>query len=218
MRAAFLVRTTCRTDDRPGSPRAGTGTHEERAPWTQDDARPSTSSPETVARHWYRDLSIRARIFGLTAVLLLGLVASTVTGLVNGNRASELHAESQAAVAVQQQVEAARYDLLWAANWQNITAWRARVDGGAVAAAPDGDNVAFYTRRRRRASRSCSRSTAALLDAKAQASLDTIQENWTVMSDYNDQIFQLWAAGRSTRATRCPPARSGTSSTCSTRR
>ena len=63
--------------------------------------------------------------------------------MVNGNRASELHAESQAAVAVQQEVEAARYNLLWAANWQNITAWRARVDGGAVAAAPDGDNVAL---------------------------------------------------------------------------
>ena len=60
---------------------------------------------------------------------------------MNGNRASDLHAESQAAVGVQQQVEAARYDLLWAANWQNITAWRARVDGGAVAAAEDGDNV-----------------------------------------------------------------------------
>ena len=105
---------------------------------------PSTSSPGTVKPHWYRDLSIRARIFGLTAVLLLGLVASTATGLVNGNRASDLHAESLAAVAVQQEVEAARYDLLWAANWQNITAWRARVDGGAVAAAPDGDNIAFY--------------------------------------------------------------------------
>ena len=155
----------------------------------------STSSSETVARHWYRDLSIRARIFGLTAVLLLGLVASTVTGMVNGNRVSELHAESQAAVAVQQEVEAARYDLLWAANWQNITAWRARVDGGAVAAAPDGDNVAFYTDGATGFEKLFSIDRS-LLDSKAQASLDTIQENWTVMSDYNDQIFQLWAAGK----------------------
>src|SRR3954467_10926623 len=108
---------------------------------TMDTGRrtPSTSSPEPVARHWYRDLSIRARIFGLTAVLLLGLVASTLTGMVNGSRARDLHAESQAATDVQRQVEAARYNLLWAANWQNITAWRARVDGGAVAAAEDGD-------------------------------------------------------------------------------
>ena len=162
---------------------------------------PSTSSSETVARHWYRDLSIRARIFGLTAVLLLGLVASTVTGLVNGNRASELHAESQAAVAVQQEVEAARYNLLWAANWQNITAWRARVDGGAVAAAPDGDNVAFYTDGATGFEKLFSIDRS-LLDSKAQASLDTIQENWTVMSDYNDQIFQLWAAGKPRRGRR----------------
>ncbi|MCW2533623.1 MAG: Methyl-accepting chemotaxis protein, partial [Blastococcus sp.] len=62
---------------------------------------PSMGAPATVAPHWYRDLSIRARIFGLTAVLLLGLIGSTVTGLVNGNRASDLHAESRAAVAVQ---------------------------------------------------------------------------------------------------------------------
>jgi methyl-accepting chemotaxis protein len=156
---------------------------------------PSTSSPETVARHWYRDLSIRARIFGLTAVLLLGLIASTVTGMVNGNRASDLHAESRAAVAVQQEVEAARYNLLWAANWQNITAWRARVDGGAVAAAPDGDNVAFYTDGATGFEKLFSIDRS-LLDSKARASLDTIQKNWTVMSDYNDQIFQLWAAGR----------------------
>src|SRR3954469_19671340 len=104
----------------------------------------SAPAAEITTPHWYRDLSIRARIFGLTAVLLLGLIASTLTGLVNGNRASDLHAESQAAVAVQRQVETARYDLLWAANWQNITAWRARVDGGAAAAAPDGDNVSAY--------------------------------------------------------------------------
>jgi methyl-accepting chemotaxis protein len=156
---------------------------------------PSTSSAETVAPHWYRDLSIRARIFGLTAVLLLGLVVSTATGLVNGNRASDLHAESLAAVAVQQDVEAARYNLLWAANWQNITAWRARVDGGAVAAAPDGDNVAFYQDGAAGFEKLFAIDRT-MLDAKAQASLDTIQQNWTVMSDYNDQIFQLWAAGR----------------------
>ena len=148
-----------------------------------------------VGRHWFRDLSVRARVFGLTAALLLGLIASATTGMVNGNRASALHDEARAAMTVQQQVEAARYDLLWAANWQNITAWRARVDGGAVAAAPDGDNVAAY------------RDGAAgfeeffaidrtLLDETARTSLDTIEQNWAVMSDYNDQIFELWAQGR----------------------
>src|SRR3954463_2666134 len=109
---------------------------------------PRLTSPAPTAEittpHWYRDLSIRTRIFGLTAVLLLGLIASTLTGMVNGNRASDLHAESLAAVGVQQKVEAARYNLLWAANWQNITAWRARGAGGAAAAAPDGDNLKAY--------------------------------------------------------------------------
>src|SRR5688500_19735319 len=103
------------------------------------------STDSGVSRpHWYRDLSIRTRILGLTGVLLLGLVASLVSGVINGQRASDLQAQADAAVHVQQQVETARYDLLWAANWQNITAWRARVDGGAAAAAPDGDNVAVY--------------------------------------------------------------------------
>src|SRR4051794_16086210 len=152
-------------------------------------------SPETVARHWYRDLSVRVRIFGLTAVLLLGLVASSAVGMVNGNRAGDLHAESEAAVAVQQEVEAARYELLWAANWQNITAWRARVDGGAVAAAEDGDNVAAY-RDGAAGFEKLFSIDRSLLDEKARTSLDTIQENWKVMSDYNDQIFQLWAQGR----------------------
>src|SRR3954454_6383400 len=160
---------------------------------------PRLTSPAPTAEittpHWYRDLSIRARIFGLTAVLLLGLIASTLTGMVNGNRASDLHAESQAAIAVQQQVEAARYNLLWAANWQNITAWRARVDGGAKAAAEGGDNVAAY-RDGAKGFEKLFSIDRSLLDETARTSLDTIQENWKVMSDYNDQIFQLWAQGR----------------------
>ena len=172
----------------PGTPAAATA-----AAATPEAGR--EAGRETIAPNWYRDLSIRARIFGLTAVLLLGLVASTATGMVNGSRAHDLHAESQAAVAVQQQVEKARYDLLWAANWQNITAWRARVDGGAVAAAPDGDNVAAY-RDGATGFEALFSIDRSLLDAKARASLDTIQKNWTVMSDYNDQIFQLWAQGR----------------------
>ena len=91
-----------------------------------------STDPAGSRRHWYRDLSIRTRILGLTGVLLLGLVGSLVSGIVNGNRASDLQAQADAAELIQKQVETARYDLLWAANWQNITAWRSRVDGGAV--------------------------------------------------------------------------------------
>jgi methyl-accepting chemotaxis protein len=156
---------------------------------------PPTAAGAAVGRHWYRDLSVRARVFGLTAVLLLGLIGSTVTGALNGERVSDLHAEAQAAVGVQQQLQQARYDLLWAANWQNITAWRARVDGGAVAAAPDGDNVAAYRDGAEGFERLFSIDRS-LLDDKGRESLDAIESNWAVMSDYNDQIFQLWAAGQ----------------------
>ena len=158
--------------------------------------RPSTTaSGPGVGRPRFRDLSVRARVFGLTAVLLLGVIASTVTGEINGNRASELHAEAEAAVGVQQQLQQARYDLLWAANWQNITAWRARVDGGAAAADPAGDNVAAY-RDGAEGFEKLFTIDRSLLDATGRESLDAIQENWAVMSDYNDQIFQLWAAGQ----------------------
>jgi methyl-accepting chemotaxis protein len=156
---------------------------------------PQPEAGPGVARHWYRDLSVRARVFGLTAVLLLGLIASAVTGEVNGDRASRLHAEAEAAVGVQQQLEAARYDLLWAANWQNITAWRARVDGGAVAAAPDGDNVAAY-RDGAAGFEELFSIDRSLLDEKGRRSLDAIEQNWALMSEHNERIFSLWAQGR----------------------
>jgi methyl-accepting chemotaxis protein len=146
-------------------------------------------------RHWYRDRGVRARVFGLTAVLLLGLGVSTAAGLVNGNKASDLQAQADAAHVVQQQVETARYDLLWAANWQNITAWKSRVEGGAAAADPAGDNIAFY----RDGAEGFERLfdiDRSLLDETGRASLDTIETNWAAMSAYNDQIFQLWAQGR----------------------
>ncbi|WP_308113169.1 HAMP domain-containing methyl-accepting chemotaxis protein [Blastococcus sp. MG754427] len=131
----------------------------------------------------------------MSAALLMGIVAATVTGISGTQRVADLHAEARDAVAAQRAVEAARYDLLWAANWQNITAWKARVEGGATAAAPDGDNVAAY-RDGAAGFEALFDLDRSLLDADARASLDVIQQNWTVMSDYNEQIFQLWAQGR----------------------
>ena len=49
-----------------------------------------STNPAGSRRHWYRDMSIRTRILGLTGVLLLGLVGSLVSGVVNCNRASDL--------------------------------------------------------------------------------------------------------------------------------
>jgi methyl-accepting chemotaxis protein len=154
----------------------------------------SSAQQPPVARHWYRDRGVRTRVFGLTGVLLFGLGVSTVTAAVNGERASELQAEADAAVVVQQEVEAARYDLLWAANWQNITAWKSRVDGGATAAAPDGDNIAFY-RDGAEGFEELFAIDRSLLDDTGRTSLETIETNWEAMSAYNEQIFQLWEQG-----------------------
>src|SRR3954451_4895406 len=95
-----------------------------------------TGKPPAVGQHRLRDRGVRARIFGLSAVLLLGLLVSTGAGQLNGSRASDLKEQADAAVEGQRQVEAARYNLLWAANWQHITAGRARGAGGAAAGAP----------------------------------------------------------------------------------
>jgi len=147
------------------------------------------------ARHWYRDRGIATRIFAISAALLLGTVAATVSGIVGTQRVGDLHEEAGRAVDAQRTVEDARYDLLWAANWQNITAWNARVVGGDVAAAPDGDNVANYTDGAEGFEQLFTIDRTQL-DADAEASLAVIQENWTAMSDYNDQIFALWSQGR----------------------
>ena len=154
-----------------------------------------TPSPGAPARHWYRDRGIATRIAAICAALIAGLVAATVTGVVGAHRIGDLNDQATAAAGVQRTVESARYDLLWAANWQNITAWRARVDGGAVAAAPTGDNVTNYRDGAEGFERLFDLDRS-LLDQEGRDSLDAIQDNWTVMSTYNEQIFQLWAAGR----------------------
>ncbi|MCZ2815516.1 methyl-accepting chemotaxis protein [Modestobacter sp. VKM Ac-2984] len=155
----------------------------------------SQRTPRAGARGWLHDRGIRTRIFALSTVLLIGLAAVAITGITGSHRVSDLNARATAAVGVQRAVEDARYDLLWAANWQNITAWRARVDGGATAAAPDGDNVPNYEDGAT-GFEELFAIDRDLLDADARASLDTIQENWTAMSAFNDQIFALWAQGR----------------------
>ncbi|RFU19181.1 methyl-accepting chemotaxis protein [Geodermatophilus marinus] len=157
-----------------------------------------TSTPRptapTPARHWYRDRGIGVRIAVLTAVLALGTLAVTVTGLSGAARVDEMQDRVTAAVGVQRTVDAARYDLLWAANWQNITAWKSRTEGGPVAAAPAGDNVAAY-RDGATGFERLFELDPSLLDEEARASLATIEDNWASMSDYNDQIFALWAQG-----------------------
>ena len=173
---------------------AGRVTHTEMSAMSRAGQERSATSG---ARQWYRDRGIATRVFALSTALLLGMVAATVTGIVGTQRVTTLHEQATRAVAAQRTVESARYELLWAANWQNITAWRARVDGGAKAAAPDGDNIKNYTDGAHgfEALFSIDRSQ---LDAKAQESLGVIEQNWKKMSAYNDQIFVLWQQGHLT--------------------
>jgi methyl-accepting chemotaxis protein len=158
------------------------------------DAR-GLAEPGSTPRHWYRDRGVATRIFAGSAALLFGVLAATVTGIHGTQEISDLHQQAAKAVAAQRTVETARYDLLWAANWQNITAWRARIDGGAKAAAADGDNVKNY-RDGATGFEALFEVDRSQLDAKGRESLDVIQQNWQQMSGYNDQIFQLWAQGR----------------------
>ncbi|TFV67867.1 UNVERIFIED_ORG: methyl-accepting chemotaxis protein [Bacillus sp. AZ43] len=158
-------------------------------------ARAARAAKTTPDRHWYRDRGIATRVFAVSAALLLGTVAATVSGVVGTQRVGDLHVEATQAVDAQRTVEAARYDLLWAANWQNITAWNARTMGGPAAAAPDGDNLANY-RDGAEGFEQLFTIDRSQLDDEAEASLAVIQDNWTAMSDYNDQIFALWAQGR----------------------
>ena len=163
---------------------------------------PITSRPAsagTVDRggrlRWIGDRSIRTRVLALAA--FMGLMTIVVTGTASlGARAVSNDAEHlNRAVAVQDSVEQARYDLLWASNWQNITAWKSRSDGGASAAAVGGDNLKNYQdgvdgfERLFEVDRSA-------LGASAVKNLQTIQDQWKQLLDYNDQIFALWREGK----------------------
>jgi len=147
------------------------------------------------SRPRWSDRSIATKIAALVVTSSLGLLA--VSGLaLRGQAASDdINGRMQAAVDVQDEVQDAKYDFLWATNWQNITAWKSRVDGGAVAAAPDGDNVTTY----RQAVADFERVFDVdrdQLTPDGRAALDVVQQNWTAMAQYNDQIFDLWAADR----------------------
>ncbi|MEI4274096.1 methyl-accepting chemotaxis protein [Klenkia sp. LSe6-5] len=144
---------------------------------------------------WWSDRTIATKIAALVVTSSVGLVAVGGLALHGQAVSDDLSGRMQAAVEVQDEVQTAKYDLLWATNWQNITAWKSRVDGGEVAAAPDGDNVTTY----RQAVVDFERVfdlDRSELTADGRTALDVVQENWTAMAQYNDQIFDLWAAGQ----------------------
>ncbi len=147
-------------------------------------------------RRSFNDLSLRVRIFAIVAVLVLGTVVVGVTALRGGATIDERQEDWSTAVSTQQQVERGRYQLLWLANWQNITAWKTRTDGGAKAAAVDGDNLPNYDDGVKGFETEILGLDPDDLDAAGRASLADIEQQWQEFLGYNDQIFELWRDGK----------------------
>jgi methyl-accepting chemotaxis protein len=151
-----------------------------------------SSAPTSGPTAWWRDRSIATRIGATVGLLGLGLGLVTGVALVGQDRIEDIDDQVTAAVGVQMDVADAKYQLLWATNWQNITAWQSRVVGGAEAAAQDGDNVTTY-----RAAvvefEKVFEIDQSLLTDDGRASLATIAETWPAMAEYNEEILDLWA-------------------------
>ncbi|MFC7493945.1 MULTISPECIES: methyl-accepting chemotaxis protein [unclassified Nocardioides] len=145
-------------------------------------------------RHLIGDRSIRTRVLALAAFLGVMTLVVTVTAAVGARQVAGYGDDLDRAVAVQDSVEQARYDLLWASNWQNITAWKSRSEGGETAAAPDGDNLKNYQDGVDGFEQIFDIDRAVLTDSAAK-NLETIQAEWSQLLDYNDQIHDLWHSG-----------------------
>jgi methyl-accepting chemotaxis protein len=145
-------------------------------------------------RRSFNDLSLRVRIFAIVAVLALGTLVVGATALRGGATVDDRQQEWSEAVSTQQQVERGRYQLLWLANWQNITAWKTRVDGGAPAAATDGDNLANYNDGVAGFEKEILGLDPDMLNAAGKKNLADIDAAWHEFLGYNDEIFELWRA------------------------
>ncbi len=150
----------------------------------------------TAPRRSFADLSLRVKIFTIVAVLVLGTIVVGLTALRGSATIDEKQQDWSRAVATQQQVERGRYQLLWLANWQNITAWKSRTDGGATAAAPDGDNLKNYTDGVQGFEKEILGLDPSQLNAAGRTSLGDIESQWKEFLGYNDQIFALWRDGK----------------------
>ncbi|KQW53649.1 hypothetical protein ASC77_05110 [Nocardioides sp. Root1257] len=150
----------------------------------------------TAPRRSFNDLSLRVRIFAIVGVLVLGTVVVGLTALRGGATIDDRQQDWSDAVSTQQQVERGRYQLLWLANWQNITAWKSRVVGGETAAAPDGDNLPNYDDGVAGFEKEILGLDPDSLNAAGKKDLADIEASWKEFLGYNDQIFQLWREGR----------------------
>jgi methyl-accepting chemotaxis protein len=145
--------------------------------------------------HAFDNLSIRTRIFAIVVVLALGTAVVAATAAIGSSTVNKRQAEWNQAVVVAQAVEQGRYDLLWLTNWQNITGWKSRTQGGATAAAATGDNVKNYQDGVKRFEKEIFGLDPAQLTPGGRESLDRIRQQWEHFLGYNDQVFALRQAG-----------------------
>ncbi|MBI9115649.1 methyl-accepting chemotaxis protein [Sanguibacter suaedae] len=146
-------------------------------------------------RGGFNDQSVLTRVAAIVLVLMLGLLIVTATALQGAHRIASLRAEVDAAVQVQTEVEAGRYGMLWAADYLAIMAWASRVDGGAEAAAVDGDNIAGYQQGITAFEDSVLALDPASLNADGAAAHAEIVAAWQAYADADQRIFASWRAG-----------------------
>jgi methyl-accepting chemotaxis protein len=155
----------------------------------------SPSSRRSIRLPWISNRTIRTRVLGLS--VLMGVVAIAVTFTAAAGSRSVEHETTKLAAQVQAQdaIEAARYNLLWASNWQNITAWKVRTADGAAAAANGGDNLKNYDDGVAGFEKLFALDPT-LVGEKGAKDLADIQGQWSQLLDANKQIFALWQQGK----------------------
>jgi methyl-accepting chemotaxis protein len=158
-------------------------------------ARPTTSRGKGIHLPWISNRTIRTRVLGLS--ILMGIVALSVTftAATGARHVKEHTAELAALVKMQDDVAAARYNLLWASNWQNITAWKVRTAEGAQAAATGGDNLKNY-QDGVDGFEKLFEVDPRVAGEQGAKDLDSIKAQWESLLSANQQIFALWQQGK----------------------
>lgn len=154
----------------------------------------SAPGPKRKRRDLLANLSVKVQIFIIVVMLALATVVVAATSSLSFSQVDRVIEGSVEANETQALVEKARYDMLDAANWQNVVAWRSRVAGGPVAAAPNGEALIAYRDAVARFETIFDLPPERLNEA-GQAALAEVSANWQSFKDYNDQIFNLWSRG-----------------------
>lgn len=144
---------------------------------------------------WISNRTIRTRVLALSMFMGAVALAVTFTASTGARQVSaqtehlKQQSEAQAAIA------AARYNLLWASNWQNITAWKVRTAEGAKAAATGGDNLKNYQDGVDGFEKLFALD-GRLLGSQGAQDLADIKAQWDDLLAANQQTFTLWSQGK----------------------